>query len=169
MAIAAGGSHNCAIRAYGGVQCWGNNANNRATLPSDFTAARTDPDVVWLAEKTEAIAPPSFPPSIQAYTAYQLIPEGEAAVISFEPSTITVGESVTLDLRIEGDGASQASLSPNFITLSSTTPKAQVTVTVAENSDKQGSAVTFMIAAALRPGGTPVSYTHLTLPTNREV
>ena len=98
-------------------------------------------------------------PQIQAHTAYQIIPEGEAAVISFEPSTITAGESVTLDLSIEGADASQASLSPEFITLSSTTPKAQVIVTVDDKEEKQGDALSFMI------GFTPVSYTHLTLPT----
>ena len=61
-------------------------------------------------------------PQIQTYTAYQIIPEGTAAVIYFHPTTFTAGDSVVLDLSKTGDDESRASLSPNSITLSSTTP-----------------------------------------------
>ena len=56
-------------------------------------------------------------PQIQAYTAYKVIPEGLSAIISFEPTTITADDSVTLDLSKTGDDESRASLSDNSITL----------------------------------------------------
>ena len=44
---------------------------------------------------------------IQAYTAYQVIPEGTSVVISFEATTITAGDSVIMDLSKTGDDKSQ--------------------------------------------------------------
>ena len=111
-------------------------------------------------------------PQIQAHTAYQIIPEGAFAVISFEPSIIAADDSVTLDLSIEGDGASQASLSANSITLTSGAPKAQVTITVADNSDTQGTALAFTVGFTHNSGtlveaspGLPPALT-FTIPPN---
>ena len=96
---------------------------------------------MWRAEKTQVISLNQ----IQAHTAYQVIPEGGAAIISFQPTGITDGDSVTLGLSKTGDGASRAVLSTNSITLTSDAPKAHVTVTVADNSDTQGAALTFTV------------------------
>ena len=41
-------------------------------------------------------------PQIQAYTAYQVIPEGTAAIISFEFPTGTISDSVSINLRKTG-------------------------------------------------------------------
>ena len=84
--------------------------------------------------------------------AYQVIPEGTSVVISFEPTAIAAGDSVILNLSKIGDDKSQASLSDNSITLSSEEPKDQIIVTVADNPDKQGDALTFTIAFTLNKG-----------------
>ena len=54
VAIAAGRRHTCAIKTNGEAECWGDNGNARTTVPDGFTA-RTDPDAVWLGEKTQSI------------------------------------------------------------------------------------------------------------------
>ena len=148
LAIAAGGSHTCALRTSGKTECWGLDGSGRTAPPDGFTA-RTDPDVVWLAEKTQLITPT---PQIQAHTAYQVIPEGTAAIISFQPTDIAAGDSVTLGLSKTGDGASRAVLSANSITLTSAAPKAQAIITVADNPDIQGSTLSFTVDFTLNSG-----------------
>ena len=54
-AIAAGGSHSCAVTAAGGVKCWGN--NEKGSLGDDSTTQRLMPvDVVGLASGIAAVA-----------------------------------------------------------------------------------------------------------------
>ena len=115
-------------------------------------------------------------PQIQAYTAYKVIPEGNSAIISFEPTTITADNSVTLDLSTTGDDKSRASLSNNSITLTPGAPTPHVMVTVADNSDRQGSAITFTVAFTLnkgtlngQPPGLPQALTFAIPPNDLEV
>ena len=111
-------------------------------------------------------------PQVQAYTAYQVIPEGNAAIISFAPTTITDGESVRLNLRKTGTGASRASLSANSITLTSDAPTAQVMVTVKDNQTRQDNTLSFTITFTRNRGtlngqtpGLPPALT-FTIPAN---
>ena len=64
VAIAAGDNHNCAIKFNGEAECWGSDSNDQATVPDGFTA-RTDPDVVWLGEKTQFIG--GIPIKVKVY------------------------------------------------------------------------------------------------------
>ena len=115
-------------------------------------------------------------PQIQAYTAYKVIPEGLSAIISFEPTTITADDSVTLDLSKTGDDESRASLSDNSITLTPGAPTPQVMVTVANNADRQDSAITFTVGFTLNKGtldgqtpGPPQALTFTIPPNDLEV
>ena len=145
-AVVAGNYHTCAIKKIDAtLSCWGSNADRQQARPAGTFAAFLG----------RTLFDPTIPiriPTIQAHTAYRVIPEGMAAAISFQPDDDITDGTATLGLSKTGDGASRARLSDDSITLSLATSQAQVMVAVADNSNTQGSALTFTIAFTLNKG-----------------